>query len=200
MNSKKLPFLAVLLVLVSCKSYTEREQTNYEYHDIDTSATQEIEPLIAITNEEYLQFGSNVAYVNIQGDTIIPFGNFAYFGTDTLNFFANVLLHPNDSIYGRWVGIDRNEHILFDLVSFDNGPDYFEEGLTRVLRNGKMGYANEKGEVVIPCQYAFAKWFDNGVAEVTFEAKEYQDMDGHSRVVSDSWFEIDKQGNRIKTP
>ncbi|MDW3195007.1 MAG: WG repeat-containing protein [Cytophagales bacterium] len=196
MNSRSLSYLTIFLVLFSCRNYIEQEQTNYEYHNIKISDTVELEPLIAVTNEEYLQYGSNVAFVNIQGDTIIPFGNFAYFGTDTLNFFANVLLHPNDSTYGRWVGIDRNENILFDLVSFDNGPDYFNEGLTRVLRNGKMGYANEKGEVVIPCQYAFAKWFQNGVAEVTFEAKQYRDVDEHLRVESDSWFEIDKQGNR----
>ncbi|MEQ9466446.1 MAG: WG repeat-containing protein [Ekhidna sp.] len=200
MNSRILSYLTIFLVLVSCRNYIEREQTNYEYHDIQISDTVELEPLIAVTNEEYLQYGSNVAFVNIQGDTIIPFGNFAYFGTDTLNFFANVLLHPNDSTYGRWVGIDRNENILFDLVNFDNGPDYFKDGLTRVQRNGKMGYANERGEVVIPCQYAFARWFENGIAEVTFEAKQYRDLDEHMRVESDSWFEIDKQGNPIKTP
>lgn len=200
MNSRNLSYLTILLVLFSCRNYIEREQTNYEYHDILISDTVELDPLIAVSNEEYLQYGSNVAFVNIQGDTIIHFGNFAYFGTDTLNFFANVLLHPNDSTYGRWVGIDRNENILFDLVSFDNGPDYFNEGLVRVQRNGKMGYANDKGEVVIPCQYAFARWFDNGVAEVTLEAKEYLDMDDHPRVESDSWFEIDKQGNRVKAP
>jgi hypothetical protein len=33
--------------------------------------------------------------------------------------------------------------MLFDLVPFDNGPDEFHEGLVRVSRNGKMGYANK---------------------------------------------------------
>lgn len=200
MNSRNLSYFTILFLFVSCRNSIEQEQTNYEYHDIQISDNVRIDPLIAVTNEEYIQYGSNVAFVNIQGDTIISFGNFAYFGTDTLNFYANVLLHPNDSTYGRWVGIDRNENVLFDLVSFDNGPDYFNEGLTRVQRNGKMGYANNKGEVVIPCQYAFAGWFENGIAKVTFEAKQYRDLDEHLRVESDSWFNIDKQGNRIKAP
>jgi hypothetical protein len=200
MNSRNLSYLTILLVLVSCSNSIEKEQTNYLYHDITNSDTQELEPLIAVTNEEYLQFGSNVAFINTKGDTIIPFGNFAYFGTDTLNDYANVLLYRNDSTSGRPVGIDRTANILFDLVNFDNGPDYFKEGLTRVQRNGKMGYANKKGEVVIPCQYAYARWFENEVAEVTFEAKEIRELDEHLRVESDSWFKIDQQGNRITAP
>ncbi len=200
MNLRNFLYLAIFLELVSCRNYIERELTNYQYHDIENSDAVLLEPLIAVTNEEYLQYGSNVAFVNIQGDTIMPFGKFAYFGTDTLRYYANVLIHPNDSTYGRTVGVNRNGDILFDLVWFDNGPDYFNEGLTRVERNGKMGYANEKGEVVIPCQYAYARWFENGVAEVTFEAKEFRDLDEHLRVESDSWFEIDKHGNRITTP
>ena len=184
-------------MLVSCRNYIEQRETNYQYHDIAVSDTLDRELLIAVTDEEYLQYGSNVAYINMKGDTVIPFGSFAYFGTDTLEYYANVLQHPDDSTYGRWVGIDRYGNILFDLVSFDNGPDYFVEGLTRVLRNGKMGYANEKGEVVIPCQYAFAKWFENGVAEVTFEAREYYDLDEHLLVESDSWFRINQYGDSV---
>jgi len=200
MNSKSIIYLTVFFLFGSCKNYIEGEQTNYQYHDIENLDTIKRQPLMAVTKEKHLQYGSSVAYVSSKDDTILPFGSFAYFGTDTLNYYANVLLHPNESTYGRWVGVDRNANILFDLVSFDNGPDYFKEGLTRVKRNGKMGYANKKGEVVIPCQYAYAGWFENGVAKVTFEAKEYLDLDEHRRVESDTWFEIDKQGNRIKAP
>jgi len=80
------------------------------------------------------------------------------YGTDTLEYYANVIEHPNDSIYGRQIAINRNQNILFDVVMFDNGPEPFVEGLTRVLRNGKMGFANKFGQVVIPCKYDFVKW------------------------------------------
>ena len=140
-----------------------------------------------------------VAFVNENNDTIIPFGKYAYFGTDTLGFYANVIEHTSDSTYGRQITIDRDQNTLFDLVIFDNGPEPFNEGLTRVLRNGKMGYANKFGQIVIPCEYGFAKWFENGKAEVTHNAKEYFDQDNHKRVVSDEWFVVDKEGVKKKT-
>ena len=182
----------------SCRHKIEREIINYEYFDITESEMLNKEILSAITNEEYLQYGSSVAYINEKGDTIIPFGKYAYYGTDTFVHFANVMVHPNDSTYGRQVGINRHQKILFDLVMFDNGPEPFKEGLIRILRNGKMGYANEYGKIVIPCIYDYAKWFHDGEAEVTFDAVEFRDMDEHLRVESDEWFLIDMNGKKIK--
>jgi hypothetical protein len=200
MTTEKLLFVTILIFFFSCRTYTEKEQTSNEYTDIVISDSIEESILYAVTDEENLEFGSKLAYVNMDQDTVIPFGRFAYFGTDTLRFYANVLISPDGISYGRPVGINRKGEVLFDIVMYDNGPDYFSEGLIRVKRNGKMGYANEKGEVVIPCHYDFAKIFENGVAEVTFEAKEFQDLDGHPRVESDAWFEIDREGNPIKAP
>ena len=188
----------VLLILSSCRQYIKREITDYKYCDVLHSDTISSDTLIAVTDEEFLQYGSRVAYVNFNGDTIIPFGHFAYFGTDTLVHFANVLEHPNDSIWGRQIGIDKTQNILFDIVMFDNGPESFNEGFIRVLRNGKMGYANRFGQIEIPCIYDYAGWFNNGQAEVTFKAEEYIDMDEHRRVESDKWFKIDRKGNRIE--
>ncbi|MFA9370524.1 MAG: WG repeat-containing protein [Labilibaculum antarcticum] len=192
-------FIAILIfTFSSCRHKIEREITNYEYFDITESKMLSKEILSAITNEEYLQYGSSVAYVNEKGDTIIPFGKYAYYGTDTFVHFANVMVHPNDSTYGRQVGINRHLKILFDIVMFDNGPEPFKEGLIRILRNGKMGYANEYGEIVIPCIYDYAKWIHDGEAEVTFDALEFRDMDEHLRVESDEWFLIDMNGKKIK--
>lgn len=187
-----------LLISLSCQQSIKREMTDYKYHDIQDSDIISPDTLIAVTDEEYLQYGSRVSYVDLNRDTIIPFGHFAYFGTDTLVHFANVLEHPNDSTWGRQIGIDKNQNILFDIVMFDNGPESFNEGFIRVLRNGKMGFANRFGQIEIPCIYDYAKWFDNGQAEVTFKAKEYLDMEEHRRVESDEWFKIDRQGNKIE--
>ncbi len=196
---RHLPLLIVsLLITVSCKHYTQKETTNYPYFNKTISDTSSTETLIAITDEAYLQYGARIAFVNEKGDTIIPFGKYAFFGTDTLKHYANVIEYVNDSTYGRYIAIDRNQNILYDIVLFDNGPDDFNEGLVRVLRNGKMGFANEYGRVVIPCEYDFAKWFKNGKASVTYKAKEYLDLDEHRRVESDEWFEIDKNGQAIR--
>jgi len=186
-----------LLTLLSCKQEINREITDYDYFDVPKSDTVSKSTLVAATDEKHLQFGRNVTYLNLEGDTIIPLGKYAYFGTDTLKHYATVLEHPHDSAWGRQLAIDQHQHVLFDVFLFDNGPDYFKEGLTRALRNGKMGYANKYGQVVIPCIYDFASPFEQGKAQVTFDALEYLDLEEHMRVESDDWFYIDKQGKRI---
>ncbi len=187
-----------LITLSSCRQNKEGVITNHEYYDIYPSDTSGEPGLTAVTDEEFLQYGARVAFINYSGDTIIPFGKYAYYGTDTLIHYANVIKLSNDSTYGRQIAIDRNQRVLFDLVMFDNGPEPFSEGLTRILRNGRMGYANEYGQIVIPCIYDYATHFENGKAQVTFDAVEYNDIDEHRRVESDEWLEIDREGKRIK--
>ena len=186
-----------MLTLHSCRQPIERELTHHKYYDVTKFDTIGTPMLFAVTDEKYLQYGARVAYVDNQGDTIIPFGKYAYYGTDTLIYYANVI-NSNDSAVGSQIGINRNQKVLFELVMFDNGPEPFNDGLTRVLRNGKMGYANKYGQVVIPCIYDYAKWFDGGQAEVTFHATEYLDGGEHERVESDEWFTIDKRGQKMK--
>jgi hypothetical protein len=183
---------------MSCRQTIDRIYIDYDYYDITASDTVGMSKLFAVTDEEFMQYGSRVAYVDNLGDTIIPFGKFAYYGTDTLLHYANVMEWVNDSTYGRRIGINRNQEILFDLVMFDNGPEPFNDGLTRVFRDGKMGYANKFGQVVIPCIYDYAKWFDEGTAEVTFNATIYIDGDEHRQVEGDEWFKIDKSGQRVE--
>jgi hypothetical protein len=183
----------------SCGQKSEKEATNYTYFDKSHSDSTTKESLIAVTDEEYLQYGSRVAYLNKKGDTIIPFGKYGYLGTDTLTHYANVFEYPTDSSGGRRIAIDRNQNTLYDLVFFDNGPDYFHEGLVRAERNGKMGFADKYGQIVIPCEYDFVGWFEDGKAKVTYDAREIKDKyDDHTRIESDEWFYIDKNGNRIK--
>lgn len=190
-------FVLAVLAASSCRRVVEESVTDYHYYDIQASDTLAAPTLYAITHEEFLQYGADVAYVDSLGDTLIPFGKYAYFGSDTFSYYADVIEHPDDGSYGRRIGIDHLQRILFDLVVFDNGPDYFVEGLTRVKRNGKMGFANKYGEVVIPCIYDYARWFKNGRAQVTFDAVKYYDLDERLRVDSDEWFTIDRAGNTI---
>ncbi|QSE96913.1 WG repeat-containing protein [Fulvivirga lutea] len=185
--------LIVILIPSACKNYIEKETANFQYSNIKIEDS--LQTLIAVSNEEFIEYGSDIAFVSLNGDTAIAFGDFAYFGTDTLQYYANVL-YKEDSVL-RPVGIDRYGSILFDVFLFDNGPDYYSEGLVRVERNGLVGYANEKGEIVIPCKYEYASSFQNGLAEVTFKSRFYLDGDEHKRVESDEWFKIDKSGKRL---
>ena len=199
MTNRLLIFTGIILLHFSaCRQPEKRITTDYQYYDLKESEIQIRDNLIAVTNEDFLQYGSKLAYIKSNGDTIIPFGRFAYFGTDTLIYFATVLEHLNDTTWGRKIAIDRNQNILFDIVMFDNGPELFYDGLLRVIRNGKMGYSDSLGQIVIPCIYDYAKSFDNGQAEVTFKAKEYRDNGEYKRVESDEWFKIDRRGNKIE--
>jgi len=199
MRIKQLIILVFSLsIALSCRKYIGKKTTNYQYFDKPVSDTISTGKLTAVTDEEYLQYGVRVAYVNEKNDTIIPFGKYAYYGTDTLEYYANVIEHPNDNTYRRLIAIERNQNILFDAVLFNNGPEPFVEGLARVIRNEKMGFTNKFGQVVIPCVYDFAKSFKNGKAEVTYNATEYLNMDKHKKVESDKWFVIDKKGNKLK--
>jgi hypothetical protein len=190
-------FLSLLLPIFS-RGYLFAEPAQYEYYDKSLSDTAAPEILTAVTDEEYLQYGARVAYLNPDNDTVIPFGTYAFFGSHRLIHFSHVIEHPNDSTYGRVIAIDRNQRILFDIVRIDNGPDSFKNGLVRVLRNGKMGYANTYGQVVIPCEYEYAKPFTNGTAEATYSARRDSTAGEYTRVESDEWIIIDTTGNRVK--
>ena len=185
-----------LITVISCQQNIGKETTSYTYFDNSISDTISTETLTVITDEQYLEYGVRIAFINKRNDTIIPFGKYAYYGTDTLKFYCNVFEYRNDSSLGRQIAIDRNQNILFDLVLFDNGPEPFKEGVTRVLRNGKMGYANKFGRLVIPCEYDFTTQFEKGKAKVTYNANEYLDLDGNKRFESDEWFIIDKKGKK----
>jgi len=189
---------SIVSTFSSCRQKLKKEVTSFAYFNKPQLDSKTINPLIAVTDEEYLQFGSRVAYLNTKGDTVIPFGKYAFLGTDTLIYYANVIEFLKDSSYGKWIAIDRNQNTLYDIVSFDNGPDYFKEGLGRGIRKRKMGFANEYGQIVIPCKYDFAWWFEDGKAKVTFKARDIGvKYDEHSIVESDEWFYIDKNGKRV---
>lgn len=54
------------------------------------------------------------------------------------------------------------------------------------------------GQVVIPCEFDFVKWFENGKAEVTYNAQEYLNLEDNKRIESDEWFLIDQKGQKLK--
>ena len=60
---------------------------------------------------------------------------------------------------------------------FDDGKD-FKEGLAAVCINGKWGYINNKGEIVVDFQYGEAHYFRNGYAQVLELKPEFQTEKG----------------------
>lgn len=102
------------------------------------------------------------AYVSASGDTVIPFGRY-FFAPERFNKVA-IVLKPGVG----WVGIDRQELVLFHPFLFDNGPDYPAEGVLRIVdAAGRLGYADSaSGRVVLLPRYEAAEPFAGGRARV----------------------------------
>ena len=155
--------------------------------------------LTAHTTEPYLEVGVPVCYLNEQGDTIVPYGKYRYCQTDTIKKLGFVYEHkPKDA---RIICINDAGKELFYVFKYDNGPDYIQEGLFRIMNeDGLVGFADSLGNVVIKPQFKFAYPFEHGKAKVTFsgENKVIPDSKGekHYRDNSD-WYYINKNGKII---
>lgn len=68
--------------------------------------------------------------------------------------------------FGKMWRINQDGTIKFETVFFDNGPDYYEDGLSRFLKDGKVGFHDLKGNIVIKPIYDFASPFRDGHANV----------------------------------
>jgi hypothetical protein len=131
------------------------------------------------------------AYLNSVGDTVIPLGKYSFCFTEVFDKYAIV------SFPGKgFVGIDRKENIIFRVYAFDNGPDYPADGLFRITDNGKIGYADTLGNIIVKPLYDGAYPFEKGIAKVGYGCLSKTDGE-HSWWVGGKWFRIDKKGNII---
>ncbi|MCK4709759.1 MAG: WG repeat-containing protein, partial [Gammaproteobacteria bacterium] len=109
---------------------------------------------------------------------LTQFKNCAYISSDksiavfpehinNINFIDNLASIRVDSAiyYINQLGITRRVHL------FDNGADYFIEGLSRTIKNNQYGFINKKLDVVINENYDFAFPFTNGKAMVCIGCK-----------------------------
>ncbi|MFC2102649.1 WG repeat-containing protein [Bacteroidota bacterium] len=98
-----------------------------------------------------------------------------------------------------FAAVDKKRNFLFEIYPFDNGPDYPSEGLFRIRENGKIGYADLQGDIVIAPSFEFANPFQNGIAVISEEGTLEQDGE-HSVMKAAKWGVIDKTGKIIVKP
>ncbi len=95
-----------------------------------------------------------------------------------------------------WVYINKKGEKLIRPFIVDNGPDYFSKGLARYIKDGKIGFFDEYGNIVIKAQFDYAKPFLNGKAEVCNGC--YFKTEGeHTRVIDGNWKYINKSGKVV---
>lgn len=185
--------IPIIVFLISCNS--KPESVKIESDKLYSNITYNKDTLFSL-KDDLFEYGSSRGYVNSKGDTIIPDGTIEMCFTDTFGTFAYVF---DKDLYGEgMVAINRNKEIIFDAYLFDNGPDYISDDLFRIKRNGKIGFANEIGEVIIEPKFECAYPFENGKAKVAYDCETIKDDIEHSSWESSHWFYIDLNGKKIK--
>jgi hypothetical protein len=87
---------------------------------------------------------------------------------------------------------------MLAVIGYDNGPDYFAEGLTRSRIDGKIAYYDRHFRQMIAPRYDWGFPFENGRAEVCNGCKpQPSDAEGHSVLTGGLWGYIDKRGREV---
>ena len=190
---KGLLALAAIVALFSCTTQPQSEENQgAEYAEITDSSPGDT--LFRIPGDAY-EMGEDFAYINQQGDTMVPFGRYGLSFTDTITTFGIVIDKSGGN--NELIAINPHGQRLYEVFWIDNGPDYLSDGLFRIIRNGKIGYADASGKIVIQPQFTCAYPFEDGRAKVALDCKTVTDMD-HFVMESDSWFYVDKMGEKTE--
>jgi len=131
-------------------------------------------------------------YVNKHGDTVIAPGKYRICFTEK---FYDIAIVQNSGY--EIVGINRDEKILFKVFLSDFGPDEPSNGLFRIVENGKIGYANLHGKIIIQPQFDGATPFEKRKAKVCMGCV-LKAKGEHHYWSGGTWYTIDKKGNKIK--
>ncbi len=193
---KKPQFLLIFigLLLSACQPSAEQAKTD-ESATVPTATNTPDpakHPYLVLLTQENAEGDETYGYASPTGEVVIPMGKYAMAFTDTLRSFGIVMTKA-----GKPVAIDPQGTELYEVYWYDNGPDYPADGLFRIIKDGKVGYADLDGNIVITPQYTCTNPFENGKAKVAIDCKlvpsgEYEIME------SDSWFYINTKGEKVE--
>ena len=133
---------------------------------------------------------ATLGYVDSSGKVVIPAGKYPYIFTAEFDKIAFVLLKDRKGVYA----IDRNEKILFQVCSYEIGPDIVSNGLFRIIENGKIGFANMNGEIVIRPRFQFVYPFQENGFAIFCENGTWSMLDKYIPVIKGKWGVINRQG------
>ena len=101
-------------------------------------------------------------FVDINGNIIVDL--IYNFATDFSEKKAAVRLLDE----GNWFFIDKNGKQISKIPEATYLSP-FNDGYSIIQKNGKVGYINHDGKIVIPCKYDFVSPFKDGYAGVSFD-------------------------------
>lgn len=92
---------------------------------------------------------------------------------------------------------DRKGDFLYQPFMYDNGPDYFVEGLRRFVKNGKIGFADRNGKVIIEPKHDFVDYFNYGYASFCDGCDWEKTDDEHKSIVGGKWGMMNTKGETV---
>jgi len=112
--------------------------------------------------------------------------------------------HGLSPVWGEgegWMYVNRQGYaVITGVAAMDNWADHFHEGLVRMKRGNKWGFANREGKEVIPCRFDGALNFKNGVARVCTGCRAECDTPDceHRHFSGGDWTCINTKGEEVK--
>ncbi|TLV02229.1 WG repeat-containing protein [Dyadobacter luticola] len=155
-------------------------------------------------------------YAQSSSDYLLPFSDKTS-GEELYGFKSRkgkVIIKPKYEIVGtakmyhialvtykfKWIAINRKDSVLLSPYIYDNGPDELREGLFRFEEHGLIGFANNKGQKIIPARFECVSFFVNGLAAFNVGGHaEYRDPE-HPTWEGGLWGFIDKTGVEVIPP
>ena len=84
------------------------------------------------------------------------------------------------------------------VITYDNGPDAFEEGLTRSMVGGQIGYYDRQLQPAFAARFDWGWPFKDGVAEVCQGcAPGKPDPGGHTAIEGGKHYRINRNGKTL---
>lgn len=93
---------------------------------------------------------------------------------------------------------DRKGEFLYQPFLYDNGADYFSEGLRRLVKNGKVGFADRNGKTIIEAEHDFASPFNYGYATFCDGCDWEETNDEHRSIVGGKWGVMNVTGQTVQ--
>ncbi|GAB0156538.1 hypothetical protein CHRYSEOSP005_18030 [Chryseobacterium sp. Alg-005] len=93
---------------------------------------------------------------------------------------------------------DRKGNFLYRPYFYDNGADFFEEGVQRFVKNGKVGFADRNGKVVIEPKHDFVSPFNYGYAAFCDGCDWEKTEDEHKAMVGGTWGVMNFKGEIVR--
>ncbi len=112
----------------------------------------------------FMSLNKKRGYIDTLGNVIIP----AIYSS--VSHFHEGLAIVSDDIHDYIINPQGQKIAIFPRKTFSFLSCFFESKAV-IIKNGKYGYINTKGNIIIPCKFDYASSFINGMAKVKMNKK-----------------------------